>query len=157
MKIARFQKNSLIDMPGHIACVIYTQGCNMACEYCHNKQLVPQTEPKNPVTLKEIAAYLNKRKGLIEAVVFSGGEPTIQPDLLEKVSDCIIQGYKIGLHTNGTGVTFPLVAPLCNYILLSHSTPEKIEIAKQADVLDLSEVLWDENKQDWYNKITPCK
>ena len=155
MKIAQFQKNSMIDFPGQISCVVYTQGCNMACEFCHNKQLIPQTEPENPVPWFEVIEFMKKRKGLVEAVVFSGGEPTIQPDLVERMKDVLYHNFKVGLHTNGTGPAFQDVAVLCDYILLSKYTPEKIAIAQQAVRLDLSEVLWDDEKQDWYNQITP--
>lgn len=87
MQIAQFQKNSFIDYPGKIACVIYTQGCNMCCEFCHNKELIPQTEPANPILWDYILNFLSDRKDLIEAVVFTGGEPTIQPDLKEYQSE----------------------------------------------------------------------
>ena len=145
----------MIDFPGAIACVVYTQGCNMACEFCHNKQLIPQIEPDNPVQWEDILDFLVKRTGMVEAVVFSGGEPTIQLDLEERIKDVLYRNFKVGLHTNGTGPAFPRVAVLCDYILLSKHTPEKIAIAKAAERLDLSEVLWDEEKKDWYNKITP--
>ena len=153
MRIAQFQKNSMIDFPGAIACVVYTQGCNMACEFCHNKQLIPQIEPENPVQWSDVLSFLRRRKNQIEAVVFSGGEPTIQLDLSNRILDVLDRSFKVGLHTNGTGEQFPSAAPLCDYILLSKFTKESINTAKQAGKLYLSTVTWDKEKNDWHNNI----
>ena len=111
MRIAQFQKNSFIDMPGYVACVVYTQGCNMNCKFCHNKALIPQVDPEYPVDWKEVISWLKTRQGLIDAVVFSGGEPTIQKDLINKMTDILQLGFALGLHTNGTGSEFHLVTP----------------------------------------------
>jgi anaerobic ribonucleoside-triphosphate reductase activating protein len=157
MRIAQFQKNSFIDMPGYVACVVYTQGCNMNCEFCHNKALIPQVDPEYPVEWEKVISWLKTRQGLIDAVVFSGGEPTIQEDLLERMEEVNHLDFAIGLHTNGAGAEFDTVTQFCDYVLLSKHTPEKIDIAMKAKHLSLSDVLWDEEKKDWYNKITKVK
>ncbi len=116
MYIGGFQKNSLIDFPGAIACVVFTRGCNFTCPYCHNPDLVagsalPDGEGRsgNHVSdniyipdQEEILAFLEKRKGMIEGVVITGGEPTLQKDLGDFISKARQMGYKIKLDTNGT-------------------------------------------------------
>ena len=81
MKIAGIQKNSTIDYPGNLSAVVFTQGCNMNCGYCHNRQLIEATNKDSIMDKDGIIAFLQKRRGLLDAVVVSGGEPTIQKDL----------------------------------------------------------------------------
>ena len=98
MQIAGFEKNSLVDFPSVLASVIFTPGCNMGCWYCHNEGI-----KNNPdITMEYILDFLNKRKGFIDGVVFSGGEATLQPDLLEQMQKVKNLGYKVKLDTNGT-------------------------------------------------------
>jgi len=101
MKIGGFQKNSLIDYPGLISSVIFTSGCNLSCPFCHNSSLVNQ---KNLTELKEseILSFLQKRKGKLDAVTISGGEPTLQENLQEFIQNIKSMGYKVKLDTNGT-------------------------------------------------------
>ncbi len=110
MHIGGFQKNSLIDFPGQIACVVFTPGCNFTCPYCHNPDLaagpaVPQkgTGAGSPVyTEEEIFAFLEKRRGLIQGVAITGGEPTLQKDLVTFITRVREMGFKIKLDSNGT-------------------------------------------------------
>ncbi|MBT3176708.1 MAG: anaerobic ribonucleoside-triphosphate reductase activating protein [Desulfobacula sp.] len=103
MDIGGFQKTSLIDFPETIACIIFTQGCNFICPYCHNPDLVadPQKRVGNFYDETEIFRFLKKRQGFIEGVVITGGEPTLQTDLFffcQKIKD---MGYKLKLDSNG--------------------------------------------------------
>lgn len=110
MHIGGFQKNSLIDFPGTIACVVFTPGCNLTCPYCHNPVLAagPASPKKragagsSPFTEETVLAFLEKRKGLIQGVAITGGEPTLQKDLLAFISRVRKMGYKIKLDSNGT-------------------------------------------------------
>ena len=100
MKIAGFVKNSFVDYPNKISAVIFTYGCNFNCWYCHNKHIL-----KSDVKLlnqQEIFDFLNKRKGLIDAVVISGGEPTLQNDLDIFITKIKKMGYLVKLDTNGS-------------------------------------------------------
>ncbi len=97
MKIAGIQKNSFVDYPGKIAAVLFTPGCNFNCFYCHNRQLIDPGY-KAAYTEAEVLEFLEKRKGLIDAVVISGGEPTLQPDLYRFVEKI---GYKGRNTSNG--------------------------------------------------------
>lgn len=101
MIISGFQKTSFIDYSDKIASLIFTQGCNLNCFYCHNKQLIPNIKT-SIVMQEEILTFLEKRKGLIDGVVITGGEPTIQTGLISFAEKIKALGYKIKLDTNGT-------------------------------------------------------
>jgi pyruvate formate lyase activating enzyme len=102
MKIGGLQKVSLIDYPGLICAVVFVQGCNFKCSYCHNPELV---EPKlfRPVIAKrDVIDFLSIRKGKIDAVTISGGEPSIQKDLLPFIQQIKKMGFAVKLDTNGS-------------------------------------------------------
>ena len=90
-----------IDYPDHLSCVVYTQGCSWRCRYCHNPDLVYATN-ETSINWQEILAFLKKRQGLLEAVVFCGGEPLLQKQLYESILQVKKLGFKIGLHTAGS-------------------------------------------------------
>ncbi|WP_321494468.1 anaerobic ribonucleoside-triphosphate reductase activating protein [uncultured Desulfobacter sp.] len=107
MYIGGFQKNSLIDFPGNIACVVFTKGCNFTCPYCHNPDLAAAPDRGGSSGLnspgqEDILAFLEKRKGMVEGVVITGGEPTLQGDLIDFIQTVRLMGYKVKLDTNGT-------------------------------------------------------
>lgn len=97
------QKNSLIDYPGRISCVLFTCGCNFSCPYCHNPQLARGCKD-NLAAFDEKTAYdfLEERKGFLEGVVISGGEPTLQDDLPVVCEKIKAMGYPVKLDTNGS-------------------------------------------------------
>lgn len=103
MIIGGIQKNSFIDYPGKISCVLFLKGCNFHCPYCHNPELVDNINfPSLLFQEREVLEFLRGRKGLLEGVVISGGEPTLQKDLAllcEKIRD---MGYPLKLDTNGS-------------------------------------------------------
>lgn len=102
MKIAGLQKNSFIDYPGKIAAVIFTPGCNLKCYYCHNYQLLAENALAGLIPEKTVISFLQEKKGLLDAVVISGGEPTLQPDLGDFIQAVKKLGYLVKLDTNGT-------------------------------------------------------
>lgn len=89
------------DYPGKIAAVIFIQGCPWRCGYCHNPHLQPRTE-HSPVDWTDVIDFLRRRQGLIDGVVFSGGEPSMDPALFTAIEQVRALGYSIGLHTGGT-------------------------------------------------------
>lgn len=101
MKIGGFQKVSLIDYPGKISAVVFTQGCNFRCPFCHNPELVDPERFANRILEPEILAFLEKRKGRLDAVVITGGEPTLQSELIPFTIHLKAMGYLIKLDTNG--------------------------------------------------------
>ena len=102
MKIGALDKFSLIDYSGYTTAIIFTQGCNFRCPFCHNPELVLPEQFEEPIPFGDVFEFLKKRKGLLDAVEFTGGEPTLQLDLLDKMREIKALGYKIKLDTNGT-------------------------------------------------------
>lgn len=103
MRIGGLQKHSLIDYPGKVACVLFLSGCNFRCPYCHNPQLVgPPGTQKTAMGFEEVMRFLEQRRGLIEGVVVSGGEPTLQRGLPEACRRLKAMGYALKLDTNGS-------------------------------------------------------
>lgn len=102
MLISGFIKNSLIDYPGKIASVIFTQGCNMRCKFCHNHELIPINGSYSNYSEDEILYYLKKASGFIDALVITGGEPTLQSNLEDFIRSAKQLGILVKLDTNGT-------------------------------------------------------
>lgn len=100
MNISGIQKFSLIDYPGKISAVIFTQGCNFRCPYCHNPELL-ETK-RGLIDEKEILDFLETRKNQLDAVVITGGEPTLQLDLINFLKKVNKMGFLIKLDTNGS-------------------------------------------------------
>lgn len=117
-----------LDFPDHLACVLFCQGCGWRCRYCHNPGLIPACgEQEKP--WEDILGFLRERFGLLEAVVFSGGEPTLQLALPEAIAEVRAMGFKVGLHSAGIKPKlFRQVLPLVDWVgfdikaLPEHST-----------------------------------
>ena len=102
MDFVGVEKLSLVDYDHHMSAVLFSPGCNFACPFCHNSSLVINPANNNPIPFIEILSFLSKRKGLLDAVVVTGGEPTLMPDLVDKISAIKDLGYKVKLDSNGT-------------------------------------------------------
>lgn len=102
MKIGSFQKFSLIDFPDKACSIIFTQGCNFRCPFCHNPELVLPELFQETIAFEDILQFLKKRVGLIDAVEFTGGEPIIQQDIKEKIMRIKELGFLVKLDTNGS-------------------------------------------------------
>ena len=89
-----------IDYPGQLACVLFCQGCAWRCRYCHNPQLIPP-RGTDEMDWRRVLAFLQRRQDLLDAVVFSGGEPTLQDGLLGAMDEVRAMGFRIGLHSAG--------------------------------------------------------
>ncbi len=102
MKIHGFQKMTMLDYPGKVACTLFTAGCNFRCPFCHNALLVTEIDAAATYDEEEIFDYLRKRRGVLDGVAITGGEPLMNrdiPDLLRKIKDL---GYAVKLDTNGS-------------------------------------------------------
>jgi pyruvate formate lyase activating enzyme len=100
LRVGGLTRLSASDYPGKLAAVVYCQGCAWRCTYCHNQHLLPRSSTKL-IAWQEILRFLSSRRGLLDAVVFSGGEPTLQISLVEAAREVKAMGYLIGLHTAG--------------------------------------------------------
>ena len=145
MRIAGLQKLTLLDFPGHVSCTVFTGGCNLRCPFCHNASLVlPEQLADEPDREEEVLALLKKRRGILEGVVVSGGEPLLQADVrsfLEQVRDL---GYQVKLDTNGT---FPkklkelVGAGLVDYVAMDiKNAPALYRMTAGVPTLDLAAV-----------------
>lgn len=114
---------SASDYPGELAAVVYCQGCPWRCGYCHNPHLLP-AESDSGIAWDEILGFLRRRRGLLDAVVFSGGEPTAQPGLAQAMRAAKALGYRVGLHSAGIYPRrFAEVLPLADWVGFDAKAP----------------------------------
>ncbi len=100
MNVQGFQKMTLLDFPGRVAATVFTGGCNLRCPFCHNAGLV--RTPNASVSMEgEVLAYLARRRGILDGICITGGEPLLQPDLGDFVAKVKDMGYLVKLDTNG--------------------------------------------------------
>lgn len=143
MAIGGFSPLSTCDWPGELVATVFCQGCPLACRYCHNPDLIPPGKGAGP-TFAEVLALLEGRRGLLDGVVFSGGEPTLQKALPEAVAVVRGLGFRIGLHTAGPypdrlapllpfvdWVGFDVKAPFADYARIT-GVPGSGEKARQS-------------------------
>lgn len=102
MNFNGFQKLTLLDFPGRVACTLFSAGCNFRCPFCHNASLVTHINNDIIYTQDEILSYLKKRVGIIEGVCFTGGEPLLNNQLEEFITKVKDIGYSVKLDTNGS-------------------------------------------------------
>ena len=102
MLIKGFQKTTLLDYPGKVAATIFTGGCNLRCPFCHNAGLVLHLNETETISEETVLSYLQKRRGILDGVCITGGEPLLQPDLIPFIEAIRSMGYLIKLDTNGS-------------------------------------------------------
>ena len=134
------QKTTLVDYPGEVACTLFTGGCNFRCGYCYNHSLALDQDTGVAISVEEALEFLKERKGFLDGVCLTGGEPLIEPGLPEFIKKVKALGYKIKLDTNGS---FPerlkplLEEKLVDYVALDIKAPRKnyyqVTGAAQAD------------------------
>lgn len=125
MKIAALKKFTLSDFPGKISAIIFTQGCNFKCPYCHNPSLIDITS-SSTIGEEEVLNFLKLRKGKLEGVVITGGEPTLQQDLVSFVKKIKKLGFFIKLDTNGSQPVLLqqlIEEKLVDYIAMDNKAP----------------------------------
>lgn len=114
-----------IDYPGELAAVIFMQGCPWRCRYCQNGGLLDR-KTSHPLPWQEVIEFLSTRQGLLDAVVFSGGEPTLQKGLIRAIKQVKKMGFKIGLHTAGIyPERLSELLPLIDWVGLDIKAPDK--------------------------------
>jgi len=148
MNIGGLQKTTLIDFPETVAAVIFTVGCNFSCPFCFNKDLMSGIT--SVISQKEIFNFLKERKGFLDGVVISGGEPTIQPDLIRAIREIREMGYKIKLDTNGSNpkvLEKLLQAKLLDYVAMDVKTALNELYAWTIRIPDFDLKLWKKSLQ----------
>lgn len=113
----------MIDFPGVLSAIIFTPGCNFDCYYCHNRSLL---EDPALIEADEVMGFLKRRQGLIDGVVISGGEPSLQHNLMEGIEEIKALGYKIKLDTNGSRPEMLeklLKYKLLDYVAIDYKAP----------------------------------
>lgn len=151
MNIGGFVKTSFVDYPGKIASVVFAQGCNLRCGYCHNVSLLDTKDTSNRILPEGIFQWLTKRKGMIDAVVVSGGEPTLQKNLHVFIAELKAMRLLVKLDTNGTNpqslrtlledglldfIAMDLKAPLGKYEKITGTSRlELISIQESAEII----------------------
>nr|WP_320012548.1 anaerobic ribonucleoside-triphosphate reductase activating protein [uncultured Desulfobulbus sp.] len=152
LNIGGYHPASFIDYPGRVAAVIFFQGCNFHCPYCHNVQLIPQDEGSS-LSEKEILKQLHARRGKLSGVVLTGGEPTLQSGLLSFCQSLQEMGYPLKLDTNGSNpqrlqqliekgvlnyVAMDIKAPLPLYSLLAGKKVDTAALQRSITILSTS-------------------
>lgn len=148
-KLAGLQKTTFIDYPEKIACIVFTQGCNFRCGYCHNPELFENKEPV--LSVPAFFEFLNKRKGKLDGVVITGGEPTLHSkDLIEFIKEVKSLGFLVKLDTNGTHpdvlqellnenlldyIAMDIKAPLAKYKTITQTDIDTKIIKKSIDMI----------------------
>ena len=136
LPIGGFQKQGLIDYPGHIASIVYTCGCNFRCSYCHNPELVLPKLIAKSAKLKsdEILRWIAKNKIMLDAIVITGGEPTLHGSLPDFIKQIKSLGLKVKLDTNGTNslMLHQLISHnLVDYVAMDIKAPLNFEKYKE--------------------------
>jgi len=126
--IRGLQKTTLIDYPGKISCIVFFSACNFRCPFCHNKDLVLESDHLPQFSEKEILDFLKSRKGILEGVVLTGGEPLLYPHIKSFIKKIKALGFLIKLDTNGTNpkILKALVEKkLVDYVAMDFKAPLK--------------------------------
>ena len=120
MRIGGLQKLTLLDYPGKVACTVFLSGCNLRCPYCHNPGLVlPEQSEGSEIPEAEVLSFLERRKGKLDGVCITGGEPTLQPELPEFLEKLRRLGYAVKLDTNGSNPEMLRnVLPVVDYVAM---------------------------------------
>ncbi len=143
MQIGGIQKFSTVDYPGYVVAGVFTIGCNMRCGYCHNPELVLPEQYAGAIPAHEVLTFLHTRRGLLDGVAISGGEPTMQPDLPQFIRQVKAMGFRVKLDTNGTNpsVLRQLInEKLVDFIAMDIKGPLEKYVAIAARPVDLAAI-----------------
>lgn len=102
MNIKGLQKTTLLDYPGKVACTVFTGGCNLRCPFCHNASIAVRPEDVSGISEEDFFSFLSRRRGILDGVCITGGEPLIQGDIIPFIRKIHSLGFSVKLDTNGT-------------------------------------------------------
>ncbi len=144
MYFSGFQKLTLLDYPGKIACLLFTSGCNFRCPFCHNASLVTHIDNNIFYSDNEILEYLKKRKGILEGVCISGGEPLLHKELIVFIKKVKELGFPVKLDTNGSKpdeLNTLINNKLIDYVAMDiKNSREKYSLTTGVENIDLSQI-----------------
>ncbi len=141
MKIGGFQKTSLLDYPENVSAIVWTVGCNFSCPFCYNKDLVLGNVENIPE--EEIFSFLKKRKGLLDGLVISGGEPLMQKDIVQFAEKVKKLGFLIKIDTNGMHpdkLKELIDKKLVDYIAMDVKAPKKKYYSLTGVITDIKKI-----------------
>ena len=153
--IGGIQKTSLVDFPQKVAAVVFTQGCNFRCGYCHNPSLVLNKKHLDNYKTEDFLEFLKTRLSKLDGVVISGGEPTLQSDLYDFIKEIKQMKFNVKLDTNGTNpdvveklfndnlldyVAMDIKSPIEKYDLITCAKTNKDNILKSINLIKNSQV-----------------
>ncbi len=144
MKIYGLQKMTLLDFPGRVACTIFTGGCNFRCPFCHNALLVTDIDEENTYTEEYVLDFLATRKGLLDGVCITGGEPLINSDIADFIKKIKALGFAVKIDTNGSNPE--LLERLINDGIIDYvamdikNSPEKYSVTAGVKNLDMKKI-----------------
>ena len=144
MRIQGLQKLTLLDFPERTACTVFTTGCNFRCPFCHNASLVVDIPKEAEISEEEFFAFLQKRKGILDGVCVSGGEPLLQPDIEQFIRKIKDMGFAVKLDTNGsfTNKLIHMVEQgLVDYVAMDiKNSPETYAFTSGTEALDIEAI-----------------
>ena len=144
MRIQGLQKLTLLDYPEHTACTVFTAGCNFRCPFCHNASLVVDIPKEAEISEEEFFAFLQKRKGILDGVCISGGEPLLQPDIEQFIRKIKDMGFAVKLDTNGSfsdKLIHLIEQGLVDYVAMDiKNSPETYSFTAGTESLDIVSV-----------------
>ncbi len=144
MNINGLQKLTLLDYPGKVACTVFLAGCNLRCPFCHNSELLDAGAAETVMDDAGLLDFLNKRRGMLDGVAFTGGEPLLRPELPELMRRIRTLGYAVKLDTNGTrpeALERILAEGLADYVAMDvKNSPGRYAETCGVDTMDLSPV-----------------
>ncbi len=145
MPFVGIEKLSLVDFDHHMSATLFTRSCNFKCPFCHNSSLVTNIDYKEPIIpFDDILLFLKKRKGILDAVVISGGEPTLDKDLIDEIKKIKELGYLIKLDTNGTNpevVKYLIDNKLIDYVAMDiKNSEERYSLTCGINSLDMNKI-----------------
>jgi len=165
LRVGGVEPFSTVDFPGHLAAVVFCQGCPLACGYCHNPDLIPATAERM-LDFEEVLDAIAARQGFIDGVVFSGGEPLGQAALAQAVDRVRAMGLAVALHTAGTApallgrvlphldwVGFDVKAPFADYYGVTGVGPAGEKAQKSLQLLAASGVPYEVRTTVWPGRI----
>lgn len=144
MNIQGLQKVTLLDFPGRVACTVFLAGCNFRCPFCHNASLVTHVDPSRDIPREEVLSFLKKRRGILDGVCITGGEPLLAPGLDRFIREIKDMGFEVKLDTNGSNaerLKSLVEAGLIDYVAMDiKNTPDKYGMTIGIEGYDMSHI-----------------